>query len=328
MINTFKKLPFIYSFYLKRSSGKQALSFFSVGLKSLLGIRQYPLSVILAINYDCQCDCLHCGIADYKEANSKLLDFEEIKKVIVELRKLGVINITLSGGEPLLRKDIFDIVEFISSQGLFVTLDSNGVLLSEENVSKLIKNGLSLVKVSMDSSSEECHDKNRKMPGCFKKAINGLRCSVKLGLPCVMQTYITKEAVEHDDLQSLGRLAKELGVKNINIHRAKYSGRYKQNISGREELSDYMGKYAHLGNVLYSNVVTPVLECSAILTNNCYISAFGEVTPCMFMPLGFGNIRNGNFKEIWKKMIMHPMYRLSPKCCPVNDLGLRKEYGI
>ena len=131
--------------------------FIKIGIKVLITKLfniQKPVSVTLSVTNNCNSSCIYCG---YKNREHLDLSTEEIKKIIDVVCKLGVERIGIWGGEPLIRKDIGQIIDYIISKGLYVTLDTNGYLIKDKL--EIIKK-VNHIIVSFDGL-EECHDINR-----------------------------------------------------------------------------------------------------------------------------------------------------------------------
>jgi MoaA/NifB/PqqE/SkfB family radical SAM enzyme len=308
ILRIFKKRGLLYRLYIKRASVKQSFYLFKAAVKMLRGQRKYPFSVLLSITYKCQCDCVHCGIIKYKNETEQELNFEQIKKIIFDLKRLGVLNVTLTGGEPLLRKDVFDIIRYISGQGLIVTLDTNGLLLDMPVIKKLKLSGLNLLKVSIDSSEADVHDRLRDMTDCFNKAVRGLKNSVKLKLPCVIQTYVSYHTVERDELRKIITLARELDLRGVCVQSAKASGKLGHYNFSNQGIHNYIKKNLDTDYVYFSNITADFSEYARLSKRECYISSYGELRPGMFVPEKFGNVVDSDFKSAWNKMIESPIY--------------------
>jgi MoaA/NifB/PqqE/SkfB family radical SAM enzyme len=170
-------------------------------LKNLIGIgnkvlmnnvfnKNYPLNVMISLTNKCQSRCKYCNIPLRKQ---KELTTKELFKLFDELKKNGTERIGLWGGEPLIREDIGDIINYAKNKGFYVTMDSNGYLASEKI--KDIKK-LDLLLLSLDGN-ELCHDKNREK-GSYKKVIQALEVC-KNTVPVWTITVLTKNNLDQID---------------------------------------------------------------------------------------------------------------------------------
>ena len=111
-----------------------------------------PMVAEIAVTSRCQLKCRHCSQGDFrKEENLDEFSTEKIKNLIDQLLKLGCFRVGFFGGEPLLRKDLFKLIKYATDKGMATRVTTNGLLLSEKNVLKLKKAGLSMLNVSIDS---------------------------------------------------------------------------------------------------------------------------------------------------------------------------------
>lgn len=179
---------------------KYALSATAILKNRLLGARQ-PLSVSYTVTNRCNKKCAYCKVWDTKE---KELGTEEALGVIDELGAMGCQRLGLTGGEPLLREDIGELIAQAKKNGIFTGLVTNGSL-----VPKRIEEirALDLLQVSLDGP-EEAHDKHRGR-GTYKEAIRAIGIAKEEGLRVWVTTVLTKYSVRHTD--SILDKADELG---------------------------------------------------------------------------------------------------------------------
>ena len=130
--------------------------------------RSVPTYVCIAPTYRCQCHCPHC----YSDASStgrlEELDTEQFKSVIDQSVDLGVLQVNLSAGEPLLREDIEELVKHAHDAGLITRVNTNGLLLDRERVFGLKEAGLAQCGISIDDADARVHDALRGVPGAFE----------------------------------------------------------------------------------------------------------------------------------------------------------------
>lgn len=317
ILNFVNRSKLFHKLYLRRASASQIANILRIAFLRLFFKARYPLSILLGLTFECQCSCKHCGLDRLDASSGSELTFEEICDFINELSGLGIANITFVGGEPILRKDVFEIIKIASLKGFFTSLDSNGLLLNSENVKKLKKSGLTLVKISLDSSVPEIHDKNRGIEGCFEKAMLAIKNCVFAGIPCIVTTVATKEIVRNGDLGNIVSLAKGIGASALQVEFLAYSGRV---LKGKYEFLDeedleYVRNICDYSYVYHSSIFSEFLKCSCLSKLNCYVSPAGDLKACMYLPLKFGNIRKKDFKSLWEKMSLHSLYKFSSKDC-------------
>ncbi|MCX9014231.1 MAG: radical SAM protein, partial [Candidatus Methanoperedens sp.] len=132
-----------------------------------------PRLIAWELTNACNLACIHCRASAIKEPGPDELSTEEAKHFIDELVEYKPILI-LTGGEPLLRPDVYDIAEYATKKGLRAVLATNGTLLTPEIVHRLKAAGIQRVSISIDGSSRETHDTFRAEQGAFEGALRGI----------------------------------------------------------------------------------------------------------------------------------------------------------
>ncbi|MFX1389949.1 MAG: radical SAM protein, partial [Promethearchaeota archaeon] len=309
-------------------------------VKSQLMPYPFPVAMTFAVTYDCQCNCVHCSAGKHFKKDQKELSTEEAKKLINDAQKLGVTIIAFTGGEPLLRKDLFELISYVDQKKAMPVMFTNGQFLTEENVDKLAEAGLYSIFLSIDSPNPEEHDSLRGMPGLFDIAIEGLMRAKSKGIFAGFSSYATRSGTEKGIYKQLYEYAKELGLHNIILFDCVPTGKMLHDTSDmltfdlREKLHKFSAEVFRkselppLSSQSWQNSVEAYLSGIGCLAANIqfYASAYGDISPCDFSPLGFGNIRNESLKRIWMRMVKHPAYNHRSPFCRMQDKNFRKYY--
>lgn len=320
----------LYRMYLRRASVSQWLHLGKSALMRLspkMGNR-FPISVLLGVTDQCQCRCAHCGVSKEQVSPHEVLTLDEIQRLAAQLRSVFVTNVTLTGGEPLLRDDIFDIVASLRNLGLVVSLDTNGLLVDLDRVHRLRRAGLNLMKISLDAASRDVHDAFRGVEGCFDKAVNGLKLAAKAGLPTVVQTCLSPRIIQQDQLGQIAHVARRSGALGVIVQIAKPVGRWAEQSFSNEKTIRYLEANLDGDFIHYANITSKKFVCTAVLGREAYISSRGDVQPCLFVPLRWGNIREDCFRAIWSARAGHPFYGLDGAGCPLNDSVAKEKIGL
>jgi len=186
------------------------------GLKALPKILQInlgkpiPIFCQWEVTFKCNMNCSFCSINKYAKDWQPELNTQEALSIVQQLSDLGTLILNIGGGEPLLRKDIFEIISLAKKKGMVVFMNTNGFLLTQENAQKLKESGIDLIRVSVDGLPE-FHDKIRQMPDAFSKAISGIKELQKVKVNVMINTVVTKQT-KLDDLRGLAKITKELGI--------------------------------------------------------------------------------------------------------------------
>jgi radical SAM protein with 4Fe4S-binding SPASM domain len=300
---------------------------------------QRPLVVWNTTNR-CNLNCLHCYIDAKDQCYSNELTTDEAKIFIQDLADSQVPVLLFSGGEPLLRKDLFELIHLASQQGLRPVLSTNGTLITPEIAQKLKDSGIMYVGVSIDGKLTT-HDYFRQKEGCFDAALQGIRESQKVGLKTGIRMTLTKSNFQ--DLPNIFDLVEKENIPRLCIYHLVYAGRAEK--SSQEDLShsDMIQVVEYICDRVYDfakrGIKTEVLttdnhadgvflyhkilstqpqrseEIMKLLTLHGGCSAgtkfsnvgpTGDVHPCQFwQDETIGNIRQQPFSVIWNQP--HPL---------------------
>src|SRR5580700_6647768 len=264
-----------------------------------------PLSVQLDLTYRCNERCVHCYL-DHEDHGE--MTTSEIKDLLDQLAEAGVFFLTLSGGEILMRKDFFEILEHARMRSFCVKLKTNAVLIREKEAERMRDLGVEAIQISIYSHRPEVHDAITKMPGSLRRSINAIRFLRSEGLRVTIANVLMLQNIQ--DYPGVRALGSELGVE-VTIDPT-----ITPRMDGDRSLLDLNIDQAALASVFRDEAVVgnadafcappaPVdeaaldaLPCSAGHTA-CYVSPYGDVYPCVQFPLPSGNVRQTRFLDIW-----------------------------
>lgn len=292
----------------------------------------FGATIMLSVTNRCQCACARCAVNGGKNAGPELTG-EEIKKLIKEAAGLGAREVSFFGGEPLLRGDLAELIGFTRSLGLRAAINSNGLLLDEAAAEKLAAAGLNIAGISLDDPSPEVHDRERGVPGLWKKAAAAARALIKNGVPVDISFCANKERLRDGRAARMAEVAASLGAR-LRILSPMRAGRWDG--SPGEVLTeadrDLLRGLLTPGKTHW--VIGPVdspsapFVCSSFDRWKVDVTATGDVVPCTYFPVPFGNIRNENLLAIVRRMWAAPVYRefRGAEDCPLNDPGFRSRY--
>jgi radical SAM protein with 4Fe4S-binding SPASM domain len=265
-----------------------------------------PLSVQVDLTYRCNEQCVHCYL-DHEDHGE--MTTAEIKHLFDQLVEAGVFFLTMSGGEILLRKDFFDILEYARKLKFCVKLKTNAVLIRERQAARIRELGVHSVQISIYSHRAEVHDAITKIPGSLKRSINAIRFLKSQGLQVTIANVLMLQNL--NDYLGVKALGEELGAAvtldpTITPMMDGDRALLQLNVSP-EALQGVFHDQSLVGNV--EEFCTPpagvnddaldMLPCSAGHTA-CYVSPYGDVYPCVQFPLPSGNVRQTPFLDIWR----------------------------
>ncbi len=269
--------------------------------------RNVPFGVQLDLTYRCNERCVHCYL-DHDDHGE--MTTAEIKNLLDQMADAGVFVLTLSGGEIMLRRDFFEILEYARRQLLFcVKLKTNAMLIREKEAALIRDLGVESIQISIYSHRPEVHDAITLVPGSLKKSIEAIRFLKAQGLRVVIANVLMIQNVQ--DYRGVRALAEELGVEctiDPTITPTMDGDRGVLNLGiGQPELREIFRDADLVGDVdEFCAIAAPAdesllqsLPCSAGHTS-CYVSPYGDVFPCVQFPLPTGNVRQQRFLDIWR----------------------------
>jgi radical SAM protein with 4Fe4S-binding SPASM domain len=297
-----------------------------------------PFLVVWDFTHRCNLKCRHC----YQDAQVALpneLTTEESLGLIDEMAAAGVAAVAFSGGEPLMRRDFYEVAHHAHESGMYVSLATNATLITPDTAKRLSAAGVDYVEMSIDGKDAASHDAFRGIPGAFDRTVRGIRNCVEEGLfTCIACTVTQDNLSEVPEIYDLGV---ELGVTRMIyfnfIPTGRGAGMVESDISPeeREELLRYLlakngpgrrpevlstaPQFARvamegvsgreevcLGHFYHSGGVSEETKALAEFIGGCgagrlycCIEPAGTVQPCVFMPIPLGNVRDRPFLDIW-----------------------------
>jgi len=265
-----------------------------------------PLSVHLDITYRCNERCEHCYL-DHDDHGEMTAD--EIGALLRDLAEAGVFFLVISGGEPLVRRDCFEIIQQARTLGFNVKLKTNAVLVREKEARRLRALGVEQVQVSLYSHRADVHDAITKLPGSLNRTLAGIRRMREAGLKVTLANVLMRS--NFADHVGVRELSAELGAHytlDPTITPMMDGGR---SVLQYRLLSDDLRAVFRDPDLVgdaesfcappppVDDEIREGLPCSAGHTA-CYISPYGDVYPCVQFPLACGNVRRDTFLDIWK----------------------------
>ncbi len=278
--------------------------------------RHLPWSVHVDLTYRCNERCIHCYLDHEDHGEMKT---EEIKNVLEQLAKSGTLFLTLSGGEIFLREDLFELLEFARSLHFDISLKTNALLIDAERARKLRDLSVRKIQISIYSAEPEVHDAITKVRGSLERTLAAIRflqaegLNVKIACPLMKQNLMAYRNVQ--------ALAAELGVPyvldmtitpkmdgDMSLLQLRSSTKELLPILQDASLNPHAcsanrleAETIPIGSATSSGIESQAYDdipCSAG-HNSCYISPYGDVFPCVQMPVATGNLRQQRFEDIW-----------------------------
>lgn len=298
-------------------------------------------SVSWNLTQRCNLECAHCYMSAFAGADTRgELTTAECHRVIDEIAQVNPnVFLILTGGEPLLRKDLWEIAAYAAEKRFTTVLGTNGVLLREREAALMRSHGVLGASISLDSTDAARHDAFRHLPGAWQGAVRATRTLRDAGLDFSLHMSVTDWNVR--EVPAMIDLARELGAKVLNFFFLVRTGRgrnisdidagayeriltYLANIQGVGAAARFEDPWSmpvgradgllirakcapHFRRILWQlNPESPLLKnyahgsCPAG-KYYCRITPEGDVTPCPYMPVAAGNLRRTSFAELWRE---------------------------
>ena len=293
----------------------------------------------------CNLECAHCYMSAFAGADTRgELTTEECRRVVDEIATVNPhVFLMLTGGEPLLRRDIWDIAAYASEKQFTTVLGTNGVLLREREATLMRERGVLGASISLDSTDRRKHDLFRHLPGAWDGAVRAAKILADEGLDFSLHMSVTDWNV--GEVPAMIDLAKELGARVLNFFFLVRSGRGRAltdiDAAAYERILTYLAKVQGVGprpptqtsgfedpwstpvgradGLLlrakcaphFRRILWELSPSSPLLQNYahgscpagkyyCRITPEGDVTPCPYMPVVAGNLREASFADLWR----------------------------
>jgi heme b synthase len=283
------------------------------------------------VTRNCNLSCIHCRAAATKGPYPDELDTDASLVLLDQISEVGRPVVILTGGEPLLRPDIFKIARYGARKGLRMVMAPNGTLITEAIARKMAESGIQRISISLDGATRESHDRFRQVDGAFDGAIRGIERAKRAGVDFQINTTITQQNLE--ELPKIQKAAVRLGAVAHHIFLLVPTGRGKyiadQEISALQYEQTLNWFYDQRDKTRLQLKATCAPHYYRILrertreegktvtfkthgldavtrgclggTSFCFISNTGIVQPCGFLDLKCGNIKDTPFRVIWNE---------------------------
>lgn len=268
--------------------------------------------------WECHLNCKHC----YREAGAKReneLSTADGKKLIDEIARAGFKLLILSGGEPLLREDIFELTAKAREVGLRPVFGTAGTMITDHVARELNEAGAACMGISLDSATAPLHDGFRQVPGAFEGALRGMEACRAAGLPFQIHTAVVEQ--NYHEFEKITDLAVNMGAAAHHVFFLVPTGRGKdieaealREKQYEELLRRILKKQREVDIEIKPTCAPQFMRIAAQMempmrftrgclagTAYCCILPNGVVHPCPYLPLEVGNVRTKPFDKIWEE---------------------------
>lgn len=278
----------------------------------------------------CNLACVHCRASACTEPSPDELTTGEGRALIDGIAEVGKPILIMTGGEPLMRSDFFDLARYAMDAGLRAVLATNGCMVTPEVAKEIASVGIPRVSISIDGPSADDHDAFRKVEGAFESSMTGIENLRSAGVPVQINTTLTRR--NRGQLAQIMSLAEGIGAEAFHVFLLVPTGRAK-GMSGEEmgpqEYEESLEEFYQLGRsstmetkatcapqyyrILRQQAKKEGVEVTAetfglnARTRGClgglsfvFVSHRGELQPCGYFDVQAGSVRESEFKEIWE----------------------------
>ena len=282
-----------------------------------------PVMVSFSVTRQCNLKCIHCYSRSVEIPHPNELTTAEAKRVIGEIADAGARLIIFDGGEPLMRKDIYELIAHAKEVGLRPLMGTNATLITEEVAKRLVEAGIRTLAISLDGAEAKSHDEFRGVEGCWEETMRGIENARQAGIP--FQIAPTLRHGRWQEWRGIADLAKEMGAMAVEVFDYIPAGRGAENpefVLTREErqrfVKDYIAGQLADEEMVYRCIGIPQLwveversvpeeevlmrfvrTCCGAGLRYCCVLYEGSVYPCMVLQKKAGDVRDQSFQEIW-----------------------------
>lgn len=296
-----------------------------------IGEKRHNLRLVaFEVTRSCNLSCLHCRASSKEGPYEDELDTQEAKGLLKDIKAVGDPIVILTGGEPLLRSDIYEIARYGTDLGLRMVLATNGTLLDREVTRRLSEAGIKRVSVSLDGSDPHSHDSFRNQEGAYDRAIRGIRALAEAGIEFQINTTIvsTNKAL----LPQINERAVELGavahhifmlvpvgrgrdIQEISLEAEEYERTLQWFLDRKDQVQvglkatcapQYYRMLRERAKGMGQEVSFKTHGLDAVTRGClagigfCFVGHRGAVQPCGYLELQCGDIRQESFIAIWE----------------------------
>ena len=281
----------------------------------------------IIIHYGCNLKCEHCSCETLKDNSRTMLTPEDWKRVGKQCMELGVITYGVQGGEPLIYKDLEKIIRNLAPERNFISIKTNGTIASPQLFKSLRKAGVDSVTVGFGPVPNEYdfsdYDRiSRKLKDAFSLSLNTVKMVSEAGIKPMMSVVISRKNIGSNVFHGMIDLAKECNsvltcALAVPVGSWELNYDVMLNYSDRENLKKIMRQHPHVRTDFQTNWL---IEGCGALKEKIYITPYGDVLPCPFIHISFGNVLEEPLETIWRRGIRVKTFsEYAPVCLAAED---------
>lgn len=297
------------------------------------GVATIPRGIILNYSNACNFHCDQCFTESPTCPTKGILSKEILADLADQADQLGMYEILIEGGEPLICKDLYEIIQIFGAHRFYMAMTTNGYLLTPEVAKRLKDAGMSRVVISLDSTKPEVHDSYRGMKGAYEHALLALENVKNAGMQPSVNFLVGHYNIDSGEIEEVCDFCEEQGYQMglvVATPTGNWRGKYEVMLTEEDTryLESLRGKYRNIWRDIwppFANKKVDVSGCIAV--NRPYINPYGDVMPCSYLHMKLGNILEQPLKEILEKGFSYECFRCNHKICYAGeDVDFAKKY--
>ncbi len=284
----------------------------------------------VAYSYACNLQCEHCTASRFKKNSGRKLTPQDLRRISDEADALGYCQFCISGGEPLIFKDLDEVVKALQPDKFHLAMSTNGHFMTKEMARHLKAIGVDKVKISLDDFDPKAHDANRHDRGAYQKAIDALLHAREAGLSVVIQTVVTHQNCKSPNLLEMAKFAQENGFTvDVLVARATGSWEGKHEVLVDEADAEYLRQAHEQYPVLHRDTFPSygMNKGCGCVDSTLHITQYGDVLPCVYVHIALGNIFEEALGDIVKRgQCIRCFKEHNPLCLSGEDRNFINKY--
>lgn len=294
---------------------------------------------IIQFQYDFTCNfkCEHCSVKRFQgKKEGRSFTISDVKELSRQADEMGLARFVITGGEPLVFKDLDALVEAINPQKFYINCDTNGWLLDEKKAKHLKSIGVDRIQLSIDSLNADEHDSFRRVKGSHERAMKAVDAALGAGLGIFIQTVVSKQRIRTDEFIKFIEYFNKKGV-GVFVSYAKPVGSWEGNFDVLVDKDDmkYMEELEKKYQVFTHLTPAYGLKMGCIAVKGMVsITKYGDVMPCPYIHISLGNVFEEPLKDIINRGMKIKYFGEYVDTCLIaedrkfiNDYIVKKVYG-
>jgi len=286
-------------------------------LASLFAGKKGYRIIDLALTYECNLFCQHCSAKVLNKEGARTLTLDDYREIVKEAKKLDVLSWNITGGEPLMVPWLYDLIPILEPKIHYISVQTNCMILDLKTAVRLAKLGVNCITTSIDSIEPNEHNSFRGHQDSYQRAFEGVKNARQAGMQVLIAGTVTHDNLRSKQLTDLIEKANKVGaifLFNLAIPCGNWKGKKDNLLRGddRAYLDKILEKYPKTSTD--HEVGRNAIGCPSGI-EKCYITPFGDVIPCPFIHVSFGNVTEEPLTGIVKRMQENQYFGQYQKIC-------------